>query len=124
MEMMNGCQVTLAQLSVVAFCCHFQTPTTEEDIYLAWGAVIANWDESFHKRPKYIKQLVRDGIPDAVRALAWQLLSSGFDSPLKDTYVELMEVRIYLVGVYINVVSFNVCNCSYRHRLRNKFRGT
>jgi hypothetical protein len=66
-------------------------PVTEEDIYLAWGATIANWEETFHKKPKYVKQLVKDGIPDAVRALAWQLLANAFDSPLKDTYLELME---------------------------------
>jgi hypothetical protein len=73
-------------------------PVTEEDIYLAWGATIANWEETFHKKPKYVKQLVKDGIPDAVRALAWQLLANAFDSPLKDTYLELMEVRKYLLN--------------------------
>ncbi|XP_065829801.1 EVI5-like protein [Oscarella lobularis] len=68
------------------------TPPTEEDVYLAWGAVIANWDENVQKRPKHVRQLVRDGIPEAVRGLAWQLLSKSFDSPLKETYGELLEL--------------------------------
>eukprot|EP00118_Oscarella_pearsei_P023239 m.275037 g.275037 ORF g.275037 m.275037 type:complete len:600 (+) comp40594_c1_seq5:1324-3123(+) len=65
---------------------------TEEDVYLVWGAVIANWDENIQKRPKYVRQLVREGIPDAVRGLAWQLLSKSFDSPLKETYSDLLEM--------------------------------
>ena len=74
------------------------TPLTEEDVYLAWGAVIANWDENVQKRPKHVRQLVRDGIPEAVRGLAWQLLSKSFDSPLKETYGELLEVTLEHVG--------------------------
>lgn len=54
-----------------------------------------NWEESVKKNGKVIKQLVRKGIPDPLRGMAWQLLSGPLNEGLKKMYPSLITVRTH-----------------------------
>lgn len=64
----------------------------ESDPYLEWGQVISSWNDIFRRKPKNVKNLVRKGIPNALRGMVWQLLCGARDSPLKEKYPLLIEV--------------------------------
>ncbi|PIK48850.1 putative rab GTPase-activating protein 1 isoform X2 [Apostichopus japonicus] len=46
-----------------------------EDILITWGNILSKWRTDFTTRPKQLKPLVREGIPEALRGEVWQLLS-------------------------------------------------
>lgn len=51
---------------------------------LAAGAGGAEWKAFLAKHPQVVKRRVRKGIPNALRSLAWQLLSGGRDLLLQN----------------------------------------
>ncbi|XP_071157091.1 ecotropic viral integration site 5 ortholog-like isoform X3 [Mytilus edulis] len=55
-----------------------------------WGKLVNDWDNA-KKKPAYLKELVRKGIPHPFRGLAWQLLLNVHSSPHKQMYVEYMR---------------------------------
>ena len=42
-----------------------------------WGDLLANWDSIARRKPKYLAELVRRGVPDALRGMVWQNLARG-----------------------------------------------
>ncbi len=74
-----------------------------------WGSVLKNWEENVKKNNKLIKQLVRRGVPDPLRGMAWQLLSGPHDESLKKMYPSLIIVRIRLLRLCLFVLLFTNC---------------
>ena len=64
------------------------------DLYNQWGKVIADWDDMFRKRSKNVREMVRKGIPNALRGMVWQLLCGARDSALKEDYPKLIKVKL------------------------------
>ncbi|XP_028518701.1 EVI5-like protein [Exaiptasia diaphana] len=65
----------------------------EGDVYLEWGQLMSNWEHAVKKKPKNVRDMVRKGIPNALRGLVWQLLCGARDSPLKDEYPKLIKTN-------------------------------
>lgn len=65
--------------------------TKEEDLWQTWSSLIKNWEESIKKNHKHIAQLVRQGVPNPLRGVVWQLLA-GTQEELKVKYPELIMV--------------------------------
>ncbi|CAE1301208.1 EVI5 [Acanthosepion pharaonis] len=63
---------------------------TSENLWQTWGRIVNEWD-NFKKKPNNVKELVRKGIPNPFRGLAWQLLLNVHDSPAKEQYVEYLK---------------------------------
>ncbi|GMT32799.1 hypothetical protein PFISCL1PPCAC_24096, partial [Pristionchus fissidentatus] len=63
----------------------------EEDLWTVWGDLIRNWETEIRKRPSYIKTLVKRGIPQHFRTIAWQLLSNASVSTIHETYADYMR---------------------------------
>ncbi|KAF8384823.1 eat-17 [Pristionchus pacificus] len=63
----------------------------EEDLWTVWGDLIRNWETEIRKRPAYIKTLVKRGIPQHFRTIAWQLLSNASVSAIHETYSDYMR---------------------------------
>lgn len=61
-----------------------------ENLWQTWGRIVNEWD-NFKKKPNNVKELVRKGIPNPFRGLAWQLLLNVHDSPAKEQYVEYLK---------------------------------
>ncbi|VDM20877.1 unnamed protein product, partial [Wuchereria bancrofti] len=61
------------------------------DLWAIWGNLIKNWEVEIRKRPNYIKELVRRGIPQHFRTIAWQLLSDANVSTIHDIYADCMR---------------------------------
>ncbi|CAH1270976.1 EVI5L [Branchiostoma lanceolatum] len=67
-----------------------RTPT-EEDTWVVWGDIVNDWEEFTKRKPKFLKNLVRRGIPHHFRGIAWQLLCNAHRSPLKEKYAEYLK---------------------------------
>ncbi|XP_035683335.1 EVI5-like protein isoform X2 [Branchiostoma floridae] len=67
-----------------------RTPT-EEDTWVVWGDIVNDWEEFTKRKPKFLKNLVRRGIPHHFRGIAWQLLCNAHQSPLKEEYAEYLK---------------------------------
>ena len=65
--------------------------TKEEDLWQTWSNLVKNWEESTKKNQKQIVQLVRQGVPNPLRGVVWQLLA-GTQEELKQKYPELIMV--------------------------------
>uniref|UniRef100_A0A1I7XD47 Rab-GAP TBC domain-containing protein n=1 Tax=Heterorhabditis bacteriophora TaxID=37862 RepID=A0A1I7XD47_HETBA len=72
----------------------------EEDLWTIWGEVIRNWENEVKKRPQYIKALVKRGIPQHFRTIAWQLLSNASVSSIHDVYSDYMRQNSVYEKVY------------------------
>lgn len=64
--------------------------STEEERWTLWGKIVNDW-ESYRKKTTFVKELVRQGIPQPFRGLAWQLISGACDSGAKELYSEYMK---------------------------------
>lgn len=64
----------------------------EADTYHQWGQLIGNWSDAQRKKPKVVKDMVRRGVPNALRGMVWQLLCEARDFPLRDQYPQLIKV--------------------------------
>ncbi len=64
----------------------------EEELWHTWSTLMKNWEETAKRNHKLIKQLVRQGIPEHLRGMAWQLLADAHDEELKDMYPALIAV--------------------------------
>ncbi|KHJ95371.1 hypothetical protein OESDEN_04682 [Oesophagostomum dentatum] len=63
----------------------------EEDLWSVWGEVIRNWEVEVKKNPTSIKTLVKRGIPQHFRTIAWQLLSNASVSSIHEVYSDYMR---------------------------------
>ncbi|VDN58396.1 unnamed protein product [Dracunculus medinensis] len=61
------------------------------DLWALWGNLIKNWETESRKRPNFIKDLARRGIPQHFRTIAWQLLSNATVSSIHDNYSEYLR---------------------------------
>ncbi|VDN38601.1 unnamed protein product [Gongylonema pulchrum] len=61
------------------------------DLWAVWGNLIKYWEVESKKRPNYIKELVRRGIPQHFRTIAWQLLSDANVSLVHDIYTDCLR---------------------------------
>lgn len=66
--------------------------TSEETQWLQWSEILKNWEDVFPKNTKVVKQLARQGIPEHLRGMAWQLLSDSINIELKEKYPALIIV--------------------------------
>lgn len=72
-----------------------------------WGELILNWEIEVKKRPNYIKDLVKRGIPQHFRMIAWQNLSNASVSSVHDLYSDYM--RQSSVYEKVRVIRLNFC---------------
>jgi len=86
-------------------CTHAHTQPLEEDLQTSeesrwqqWSQILKNWEELYPKNSKLVKQLVRQGIPEHLRGMAWQLLSDSIDAALKEQYPVLITVSVLWQG--------------------------
>ncbi|PAV83562.1 hypothetical protein WR25_10845 [Diploscapter pachys] len=63
----------------------------EEDLWTVWGELVRNWEVEAKKRWPYIKSLVKRGIPQHFRTIAWQLLANASVSSVHEMYSEYMR---------------------------------
>ncbi|KRX49135.1 Ecotropic viral integration site 5 -like protein [Trichinella murrelli] len=62
-----------------------------EDLWATWAHLVKNWETESKKQPQLIRDLVRQGIPNYFRTLAWQLLSGANQAPAHDAYAEYLR---------------------------------
>ncbi len=53
----------------------------DENLLENWSEALTKWHTNLSHRPRQITQLVRKGIPEALRGEVWQLLSGCHTSP-------------------------------------------
>ncbi|KAL9988011.1 hypothetical protein ACROYT_G002404 [Oculina patagonica] len=63
----------------------------EADNYHQWGQLIGNWSDAQRKKPKFVRDMVRRGVPNALRGMVWQLLCDARDFPLREQYPVLIK---------------------------------
>lgn len=63
----------------------------EADTYHQWGQLIGNWSDAQRKKPRFVRDMVRRGVPNALRGMVWQLLCEARDFPLRDQYPQLIK---------------------------------
>ncbi|KAL8625770.1 hypothetical protein ACOMHN_012362 [Nucella lapillus] len=61
-----------------------------ETVWETWGRIVNDWD-SVKKKAAFLKDLVRRGIPQEFRGMAWQLLLGVSDSPSKQLYADYLK---------------------------------
>lgn len=76
----------------------------QEDLWQVWGDLVKNWEIESKKRPQYINDLVRKGIPSHFRTIAWQLLSKADIQAVHEKYAEYM--RMHSPHEKVNVFNF------------------
>ena len=71
----------------------------ETQSWQQWSDILKNWEDVFPKNSKSVKHLARQGVPEHLRGMAWQLLSNSINPDLKERYPSLIIVRGCGVGV-------------------------
>lgn len=62
----------------------------EEDNWTLWATIVNDWEGSLRRKNPCVRELVRKGIPQYFRAIAWQLLCGASDADKKQ-YAELIK---------------------------------
>ncbi|KAL5274820.1 EVI5L family protein [Megaselia abdita] len=62
----------------------------EEDNWTVWATIVNDWDGSLKRKNPSVRDLVRQGIPQYFRAIAWQLLCNASDADKKQ-YPEFIK---------------------------------
>ncbi|KAI1305376.1 Rab GTPase-activating protein 1 [Halotydeus destructor] len=69
---------------------HVSKDCSEEELQ-GWSQVLSQWKDNMAERPKLLSQLVRRGIPEALRGEVWQMLAKCYnDEELIAAYAILM----------------------------------
>ncbi|XP_070532502.1 ecotropic viral integration site 5 protein homolog isoform X2 [Ptychodera flava] len=63
-----------------------------EDSWVVWGRIVNDWEDVCKKKSKFVKDLVRRGIPHHFRGIVWQLLCNAHNSPTKEQYVDYIKM--------------------------------
>ncbi|KAI1724536.1 rab-GTPase-TBC domain-containing protein [Ditylenchus destructor] len=61
------------------------------DLWTVWGNLIKSWECEMKRRPNCVKELVRRGIPQHFRTIAWQLLSNAKSQQTHELYTEYLR---------------------------------
>uniref|UniRef100_A0AC35TJM7 Rab-GAP TBC domain-containing protein n=1 Tax=Rhabditophanes sp. KR3021 TaxID=114890 RepID=A0AC35TJM7_9BILA len=61
------------------------------DLWTVWSNLIKSWDYEMKKRPNDVKDLVRRGIPNHFRTVAWQLLSKANTCNVNEAYAKYLK---------------------------------
>lgn len=61
------------------------------DLWTVWGNLIKSWEVEMKRRPNCVKELVRRGVPQHFRAIAWQLLSNTNVRQIHEQYTEYLR---------------------------------
>lgn len=62
----------------------------EEDNWTVWATIVNDWEGSLKRKNPCVRELVRKGIPQYFRAIAWQLLCNASDTDKKQ-YPEFIK---------------------------------
>ncbi|XP_052789504.1 ecotropic viral integration site 5 ortholog-like isoform X2 [Mya arenaria] len=81
-----------SQISLTSSQQEEDTGKSQSNLWEIWGKLVNDW-ASAKKKPTFIKQLVRKGIPHPFRGLAWQLMLDVNNSPMKEMYVEYLKQK-------------------------------
>ena len=81
----------------------------EADTYHQWGQLIGNWSDAQRKKPRFVRDMVRRGVPNALRGMVWQLLCEARDFPLRDQYPQLIKV---IIEFHVHFKSCIQCTCT------------
>lgn len=90
--------------------------TAEEELWQTWSELLRNWEETAKKSMRSIRQLARQGIPDPLRGMAWQLMSDSQDLDLKEQYPALITVWLCVKGCrfdFVYGVGGALCGCTW-----------
>uniref|UniRef100_A0A915DNN6 Rab-GAP TBC domain-containing protein n=1 Tax=Ditylenchus dipsaci TaxID=166011 RepID=A0A915DNN6_9BILA len=63
----------------------------EVDLWTVWGNLIKSWESEMKRKPNCVKELVRRGVPQHFRTIAWQLLSNAKSQQIHDLYTEYLR---------------------------------
>ncbi|XP_074600959.1 ecotropic viral integration site 5 [Brevipalpus obovatus] len=61
------------------------------DLWIVWGQLINDWTDQYRKRTTFVKELVRKGIPQHFRGLAWQYLCNARSNVPREKYAEYLQ---------------------------------
>ncbi len=75
----------------------------EETQWQQWSELLKNWEETGSKNSKLVRHLTRQGVPEHLRGMAWQLLSNSINSELKEKYPVLITVSHAHIHYHTNV---------------------
>lgn len=96
---------------------NYQEVCVEADSYHQWGQLIGNWNDAHRKRPKYVRDMVRRGIPNALRGMVWQLLCGAQDFALKELYPQLIKVHYDSFLQYYSTICIAACTFLFYWRI-------
>ena len=79
---------------------------TDEDLLNAWHEVLKKWHQNLSQKPKQVTQLVKKGIPEALRGEVWQLLAGCHQgSDLLEAYRVLITKVRFTEGLVDGLVN-------------------
>ena len=68
-----------------------------------WGEIIRDWEENMKRRPKFVRDLTHQGIPDGCRCIAWQYFTGAWESSLVGKYADLLQVSNTYIIIYCSL---------------------
>lgn len=97
---------------------------TDESLLDSWHNVLKRWHQNVRQRPRQVRSLVRNGIPEPLRDEVWQLLASCTESPqLLEAYRTLIpQVTVDFVTLCINILMFDVLIYNVSHVFMSQSR--
>ena len=72
----------------------------------AWAEVMCRWHASLDSRPRQVTELVRKGIPEALRGEVWLLLSGTRDNQqLLESY-RILLTKVNSLDIFYSFAAF------------------
>ena len=79
------------------------SPSKEEKLARTWrsliGTSVSEWKAYVQRKPHEVKQLVREGVPDSLRGIVWQMLSGSRE-------LLLLNQKVYEVNISLRRSEF------------------